>query len=72
LRGAASRENYVAFWNRFSRVELGPLSVTDGSLRATGSVTYYEDGAPLPVEQHTFTLVRDDGGRLLIDSDRPG
>jgi serine/threonine protein kinase len=72
LRGVESRENYVAFWNRFSRVDLGPLSVTEGSLQATGPVTYYQDGAPLPVEQHTFTLVQDDGGRLLIDSDRRG
>jgi serine/threonine protein kinase len=71
LRRAESRDNYIAFWNRFSRVDLGPLSVADGSRSASGSVTYYENGTALPVEQHTFTLVQDDDGRLLIDSDRP-
>jgi hypothetical protein len=34
-------------------------------------VTYVEKGSQSP-EQHTFTLVRGDGGRLLMDSDRQG
>ena len=68
LRAAASRGNYIAFWNRFSSVTLGPVSATDGSLTATAPVTYVEDGVSLP-ERHTFTLVRGDDGRLLIDSD---
>jgi cytoskeletal protein RodZ len=71
LRSAESRGNYIAFWKRFSSVTLGPVSATDGSLTATARVTYVENGAPLP-EDHTFVLVRDDGGRLLIDSDRKG
>ena len=71
LRGAASRGNYIAFWNRFSSVTLGPVSATDGSLTATAPVTYVEDGSTLP-EQHTFVLVRGEDGRLLIDSDRAG
>jgi serine/threonine protein kinase len=71
LRSASSRDNYIAFWNRFSDVTLGPVSATDGSLTATASVTYVENGQTLP-EQHTFVLVRGDDGRLLIDSDRQG
>jgi serine/threonine protein kinase len=70
LRAAESRSNYIAFWNRFSAVTLGPVSASDGSLTATAPVTYVENGRPLPVEQHTFVLVRGDDGRLLIDSDR--
>ncbi|WP_138760965.1 hypothetical protein [Modestobacter altitudinis] len=69
LRGAESRGNYIAFWNRFSSVSLGPVSATDGSLTATAPVTYVEDGSTLP-EQHTFVLVRGENGQLLIDSDR--
>jgi serine/threonine protein kinase len=69
LRAAESRDNYIAFWNRFSEVRLGPVSATDGRLVATGRVTYVENGSP-KVEQHTFTLIRGDDGRLLIDSDR--
>jgi serine/threonine protein kinase len=71
LRAAASRGNYIAFWNRFSSVSLGPVSATDGSLTATAPVTYVENGERLP-EQHTFVLVRGDDGQLLIDSDRAG
>ncbi|MCW2677247.1 MAG: Serine/threonine-protein kinase pksC [Modestobacter sp.] len=70
LRGVESRGNYIAFWNRFSSVTLGTVSATDGSLTATAPVTYVENGATKP-EQHTFVLVPGDGGRLLIDSDRP-
>ncbi|MCW2508883.1 MAG: Serine/threonine-protein kinase pksC [Modestobacter sp.] len=69
LRSAESRGNYIAFWKRFSSVTLGPVSATDGSLTATASVTYVENGAAVP-EEHTFVLVRGDGGRLLVDSDR--
>ena len=71
LRSAESRGNYIAFWNRFSSVTLGPVSATDGSLTATARVTYVEDGSTMP-EQHTFVLVRGEGGQLLIDSDRAG
>jgi hypothetical protein len=70
LQAAESRSNYIAFWNRFSSVRLGPITATDGKLVATGQVTYVENGAP-QVEQHTFTLVRGQDGRLLMDSDRP-
>jgi hypothetical protein len=69
LRNAESRDNYIAFWHRFSSVQLGPVTATDGSLVAHATVTYVEDGRPEP-EQHTFTLVRGDSGRLLMDSDR--
>jgi eukaryotic-like serine/threonine-protein kinase len=69
LQAAESRSNYVAFWNRFSSVTLGPVSVSEGSLTATAPVTFVEDGTSLP-EQHTFTLVRGADGQLLIDSDR--
>jgi serine/threonine protein kinase len=69
LRAAESRSNYIAFWNRFSSVTLGPVSATDGSLTATASVTYVENGVRKP-EQHTFTLVRGNDGQLLVDSDR--
>jgi hypothetical protein len=68
LRAAESRANYVRFWNRFSNVTLGQVSAQDGSLVATGTVTYTENGAPQR-EQHTFTLVRGEGGQLLIDQD---
>ncbi|GAB4082347.1 serine/threonine protein kinase [Modestobacter muralis] len=69
LRSAISRANYVRFWNRFSSVTLGPVSASDGSLTATAPVTFVENGAREP-EQHTFTFVRGDDGRLLVDSDR--
>jgi hypothetical protein len=71
LRSVESRQDYVAFWSRFSSVTLGPISATDGSLTATAPVTYVENGVSQP-EQHTFVLVRGEGGRLLIDSDRAG
>jgi serine/threonine protein kinase len=71
LRSVESRGDYIAFWNRFSAVTLGRVSVDDGSLTATARVTYVENGAQLP-EQHTFVLVRGEDGRLLIDSDRAG
>jgi hypothetical protein len=71
LRAAESRGNYIAFWNRFSSVRLGPVSTTDGSLVAHGTVTYVENGTPT-TEQHTFTLVRGSNGQLLMDSDRQG
>ncbi|WP_216870789.1 hypothetical protein [Modestobacter excelsi] len=71
LRSAENRGNYIAFWNRFSSVTLGPVSATDGSLTATAPVTYVENGRRLP-EQHTFVLVRGEDGQLLIDSDRAG
>ncbi|WP_166503378.1 serine/threonine-protein kinase [Modestobacter italicus] len=71
LRGAESRGNYIAFWNRFDSVTLGPVSATDGSLTASAPVTYVENGSTLP-EQHTFVLVRGEDGQLLIDSDRAG
>ena len=69
LRAAENRGNYIAFWNRFSSVTLGPITATDGSLTATVPVTYVENGERLP-EQHTITLVRGDDGQLLVDSDR--
>jgi serine/threonine protein kinase len=69
LRAAESRSNYIAFWNRFSAVTLGPVSATDGSLTATAPVTYVENGVAQP-EQHTFVLIRGNDGQLLIDSDR--
>ncbi|MFQ1003290.1 serine/threonine-protein kinase [Modestobacter sp. SSW1-42] len=69
LRGSISREGYIRFWNRFSSVTLGPVSAADGSLTATAPVTYVENGSSEP-EQHTFTFVRGDDGRLLVDSDR--
>ncbi len=72
LRAAESFPNYVAFWNRFDDVRLGPVSVSAGSLVARAPVTFVENGAALPVEQHTITLVRGPDGRLLIDSDVPG
>ena len=71
LRAAESRGNYIAFWNRFSSVTVGPVSATDGSLSATAPVTYVENGSRKP-ERHTFVLVRGSDGRLLIDSDRAG
>jgi hypothetical protein len=71
LRAAESRSGYIAFWSRFSDVQLGPVSATDGSLRATARVTYVENGVAQP-EQHTITLIRGTDGRLLIDSDRQG
>jgi hypothetical protein len=68
LRAAEPRPDYIRFWNRFSSVSLGPVSATDGSLTATAPVTFVEDGGRSP-EQHRFTLVRGDDGRLLVDSD---
>jgi hypothetical protein len=52
-------------------VQLGPVSATDGSLRAAARVTYVENGVAQP-EQHIITLIRGADGRLLIDSDRQG
>jgi serine/threonine protein kinase len=69
LRAAENRGNYIAFWHRFDSVRLGPVTATDGSLVAHGSVTYVENGTPT-TEQHTFTLVRGQDGALLMDSDR--
>jgi hypothetical protein len=71
LRSVESRGNYIAFWHRFSSVQLGPVTATDGSLVAHATVTYVENGAAQQ-EQHTFTLVRGQGGQLLMDSDRQG
>ena len=71
LRAAESRGNYIAFWRRFSAVRLGPVSTTDGSLVAHGTVTFVENGTA-STEQHTFTLVRGSNGQLLMDSDRQG
>ena len=71
LRAAESRSNYIAFWGRFSAVRLGPVSTSDGSLVAHGSVTFVENGTS-STEQHTFTLVRGSNGQLLMDSDRAG
>ncbi|MGY1840872.1 serine/threonine-protein kinase [Modestobacter sp. SYSU DS0985] len=72
LRAAiGSRARYIAFWNRFSDVRLGEVRAEDGSLVARAPVTFVErDGDRLP-EQHRFTLVRGDDGRLLIDLDEP-
>jgi hypothetical protein len=69
LQASENRSNYIAFWHRFSSVRLGPVTATDGSLVAHGTVTYVENGATQP-EQHTFTLIRGQDGRLLMDSDR--
>jgi outer membrane biosynthesis protein TonB len=70
LRGVESRSDYIAFWRRFSEVRLGPVTADDGSLVGHATVTYLENGST-QTEQHTFTLVRGDGG-LLMDSDRAG
>ncbi|QXG74678.1 serine/threonine protein kinase [Modestobacter sp. L9-4] len=70
LRAAEPRPDYIRFWDRFSSVSLGPVSASDGSLTATAPVTFVEDGSRSP-EQHRFTLVRGDDGRLLVDSDVP-
>jgi hypothetical protein len=71
LRQAESHDNYIRFWNRFSAVTLGPVSARDGSLVVTARVTFVQkDGGTSP-EQHTITLIQDDG-QLLIDSDVPG
>ena len=70
LRAAENRSNYIAFWGRFDDVTLGRVSASDGSLTATATVTFVENGQPSP-EQHTFTFVRGDGGQLLVDSDVP-
>ena len=71
MRSSISRAGYIRFWERFDSVSLGPVSASDGSLTATAPVTYVEDGARQP-EQHVFTFVRGDDGRLLVDSDRAG
>jgi serine/threonine protein kinase len=71
LRQAESHDNYIRFWNRFSAVTLGPVSARDGSLVVRAPVTFVQkDGGTSP-EQHTITLIQDDG-QLLIDSDVPG
>ena len=72
LRSVESREDFIAFWNRFDSVSLGPVSVPEGSLVASASVTFVEGGTQLPVEQHTITLIPGSDGRLLVDSDRAG
>jgi serine/threonine protein kinase len=70
LRSSISQAGYIRFWNRFDSVALGSVSASDGSLTATAPVTFVENGAREP-EQHVFTFVRGDDGRLLVDSDRP-
>jgi eukaryotic-like serine/threonine-protein kinase len=70
LRAAVgSRGDYVAFWSRFSSVELGAVQAQDGSLVATAPVTFRGTDGGVSTEQHQITLVRGDGGRLLIDYD---
>ncbi|QNG37288.1 protein kinase [Geodermatophilaceae bacterium NBWT11] len=68
LQEASSRGDYTSFWNRFDDVVLGPVSATDGSLEATGQVTFVEDGEE-QVEQHRFVLVEGADGALLMDVD---
>ncbi|MCO7222240.1 serine/threonine-protein kinase [Klenkia sp. PcliD-1-E] len=68
LQGVVSREDYIAFWDRFSDVRLGEVTAEEGSLTATAQVTFVEDGQDL-VEQHRFTLVAGPRGELLMDSD---
>jgi serine/threonine protein kinase len=68
LQGVISRQDYVAFWNRFSEVRLGAVTAEEGSTTATAQVTFVENGQEL-VEQHRFTLVAGPRGELLMDSD---
>jgi len=68
LQGVVTRQDYVAFWNRFSEVRLGPVTAEEGSLAADAQVTFVENGQEL-VEQHRFTLVAGPRGELLLDSD---
>ena len=69
LQDAASRGNYISFWNRFDDVVLGPVSAQDGQLTATAPVTFVEDGEA-EEELHQFTLVQGPDGRLLMDLDQ--
>jgi hypothetical protein len=69
LRAAESRGNYIAFWNRFSSVRIGPVQARDGSLVATVPVTYTAKDGSVSPETHQVTLVRGDGGELLVDYD---
>jgi serine/threonine protein kinase len=68
LRAAESESNYVNYWGQFSNVQLGNLQASDGSGKATATVTFtYQNGKTL-TEQHTFTLLSR-GNHLVLDSD---
>jgi eukaryotic-like serine/threonine-protein kinase len=69
LRAAESRGNYIRFWNRFSSVRVGAVQAEDGSLVATVPVTFTEQDGSVSPETHQVTLVRGDGGQLLVDYD---
>ncbi|SDY42723.1 Serine/threonine protein kinase [Modestobacter sp. DSM 44400] len=71
LRNAESRGNYIAFWNRFRNVTLGPVQATDGDQVVTAPVTFVEKNGDTFPAQHTITVIRGEDGRLLIDSDIP-
>jgi hypothetical protein len=70
LRSSISEDNYVAFWQQFSAVSLTGVQAQDGSLVATGTLQFTYRNGGQQAEQHQFTLVRGDGGQLLLDSDR--
>jgi serine/threonine protein kinase len=70
LRANISRENYIAYWNRFDDVRLSNVQATDGQRSATATMDLlYTDGRQ-ETGPHVFTFLVEDG-RLILDSDFP-
>jgi serine/threonine protein kinase len=69
LRGSISEQAYVDFWSQFSDVKLSEVQVEDGSLTATGQLEFRTEDGSREREEHRFTLVVDEDGELLLDSD---
>jgi serine/threonine protein kinase len=68
LRGQISEDDYVAYWQQFSDVNLSDIQATDGNnvARATMELVY-TDGSN-EVAGHTFTFIVE-GDQLILDSD---
>ncbi|WP_448625785.1 serine/threonine-protein kinase [Geodermatophilus sp. URMC 64] len=69
LRSSISEQGYVNFWSQFSDVRLSGVQAEDGSLTATGQLEFRTRDGSREREEHRFTLVVDEDGDLLLDSD---
>ncbi|WP_205730156.1 serine/threonine-protein kinase [Blastococcus sp. TF02-8] len=68
LRNAISRENYIAYWNRFSDVTISDIQATDGQTTATGRLTWVRANGGQESAVRLFTLIERDG-QLVLDSE---
>jgi hypothetical protein len=68
LRGQISEDDYVAYWQQFSDVNLSDIQATDGNNVAHATMELvYTDGSN-EVAGHTFTFIVE-GDQLILDSD---